>query len=187
MDEELKRSIRKYALDNARKYNGVPNMGSVIGKLLGERPELKQELKKLTAEIKKICDEVRLIPVEEQVAELQKTAPELLVEKHGPEEKKLKTLPGLEKGKLVMRLAPSPSAPLHIGHAVVFSLSHLYCKEFGGKLILRIEDTDPTTIYPPAYKMDEDDLQWLTDNTIQQFVIQSDRLETYYDYTEKLV
>ncbi|MEM3154586.1 MAG: glutamate--tRNA ligase [Candidatus Woesearchaeota archaeon] len=187
MDEELKRSIRKFALDNARKYNGVPNMGSVIGKILGERPELKADLKKLTPEIKKICDEVRLMTVEEQVAELQKTAPELLIEKRGPEEKKLKPLQGMEKGKVVMRLAPSPSGPMHIGHAIVFSLSHLYCKEFDGKLILRIEDTNPENIYEPAYKMDEEDAQWFTENGISKIVLQSDRLETYYDYAEKLI
>jgi glutamyl-tRNA synthetase len=187
MDADLKLVIRKHALDNARKYNGVPNMGAVIAKVIFERPAIKAELKKLTPEIKKICDEVRLMTVEEQTTELQKIAPELLAEKHGPEEKKLKSLPELEKGKLVMRLAPSPSAPMHIGHAVVFSLSHLYCKEFNGKMILRIEDTDAKTIYPPAYKMDEQDLQWLTQNGIHQVVYQSDRLETYYDYTEQLI
>ncbi|VVB81686.1 Glutamate--tRNA ligase [uncultured archaeon] len=187
MDSALKSSARKYALDNARKYNGVPNMGSVIGKILSERPELKAELKALSPEIKKICDEVRLMPIEAQVAELEKIAPELLVEKKIVEEKKLKPLQDMEKGKVVMRLAPSPSGPMHIGHAIVFCLSHLYCKEYSGKLILRIEDTNPEEIYEPAYKMDEVDLNWLTDNCIHQMVIQSDRLETYYDYAEQLI
>jgi glutamyl-tRNA synthetase len=162
-------------------------MGSVIGKILGEHPELKAELKKLTPEIKKICDEVRLMTVDEQVAELQKTAPELLTEKRGPEEKKLKMLPELVKGKLVMRLAPSPSGVQHIGHAAVFSLSFLYCKEFDGKLILRFEDTKAEDIYPPAYKMTEDILNWLCENRINQLAVQSDRLETYYDYAEKII
>src|SRR5574341_1134918 len=187
MDEDLKRSIRKFALDNARKYNGVPNMGSVIGRILGEHPELKQELKKLTTDIKKICDEVRLMSVNEQVAELEKIAPELLIEKKVVEEKKLKPLPDMEKGRIVMRIAPSPSGPMQIGHAVVFSLSHLYCREFGGKLILRIEDTNPENIYVPAYKMDEEDAQWFTDNGISEMFLQSGRLETYYDYAEKLI
>ncbi len=187
MDAELKGVIRKYALDNARKYNGVPNIGSIIGKLLAEKPELKSELKKLSSEIKKICDEVRLMGVDEQVAELQKIAPELLEEKKVVEEKKLKPLPNIEKGRVVMRLAPSPSGPMHIGHAIVFSLSHLYCKEWDGKLILRIEDTNPEEIYVPAYKMDEEDMNWLTENGIARIVYQSDRLETYYDYAEQLV
>lgn len=185
--DDIKKLIRLFALDNARKYNGVPNMGSVVGKLLAERPEVKKDLKSLMPEIKKICDEVKLVSVDKMVAELEREAPHLLVEKHGPQEKKLKPLPNVEKGKVVMRLAPSPSGPMHIGHAVVFSLSHLYCKEYDGKLLLRIEDTDPSTIYEPAYKMDEEDAQWFTENGIHKMVIQSDRMETYYDYTEKLV
>lgn len=187
MESALKSSVRKYALDNARRYNGVPNMGSVIGKLLAEHPELKEELKILSPDIKKICEEVRLMPVEKQIAELEKIAPELLAEKKVVEEKKLKPLHGMEKGKVVMRLAPSPSGVMHIGHAIVFVLSHLYCKEYQGKLILRIEDTNPEEIYVPAYKMDEEDLNWLTDNGIHQIMYQSDRLETYYDYAEQLI
>ena len=187
MDAELGKRIRVFALDNARKYNGVPNMGSVVGKILSEHPDLKRELKNITPEIKKTCDEVRLMSVDKQIAELQKLAPELLVEKKIVEEKKLKPLPNLEKGKLVMRLSPSPSGPLHIAHAIVFSLSHLYCEEYDGKLILRIEDTNPEKIYEPAYKMIEDDCKWLTENGIRQVIFQSDRLENYYDYAEKLI
>ncbi len=187
MEANLKNSVRKFALDNARRYNGVPNMGSVIGKLLAEHSEIKEQLKILTPDIKKICDEIRLMPVEKQIAELEKIAPELLIEKKIIEEKKLKPLPGMEKGKVVMRLAPSPSGVMHIGHAIVFCMSHLYCKEYDGKLILRIEDTNPEEIYVPAYKMDEEDLNWLTDNRINQIIIQSDRLEAYYDYAEQLI
>ena len=54
---DVKLLIRKFALDNARKYNGVPNQGAVVGKLVAERPELKAELKVLMQDIKKICDE----------------------------------------------------------------------------------------------------------------------------------
>jgi len=46
---------------------------------------------------------------------------------------------------------------MHIGHSVVFSLSHLYCREYEGKLVLRVEDTNPESIYEPAYKMIEED------------------------------
>lgn len=186
MDADIKELVRKFALDNGRKYEGTPNVGAVIGKLLGERPELKAELKSLSGDIKKVCDEVAKLSVDEQLAELKKTAPELL-EKRGPEEKALKPLPDAVKGKVVMRLAPSPSGPLHIGHAIVFPLSDLYCKEYDGKLILRIEDTNPENIYEPAYKMIEEEMQWLSENNVADVVIQSDRLETYYNHMNKLI
>jgi len=186
MDTKLKQLVRKFALDNARKYKGTPNIGAVIGKVLGERPELKSELKTLSKDIKAVCDEVAKRSVEQQEEELRSIAPELL-EKRGPEEKTLKPLPNATKGKVVMRLAPSPSGPLHIGHAIVFPLSDLYCKEYEGKLILRIEDTNPENIYEPAYKMIEEEMQWLSENNVQEVIIQSDRMETYYDFAQKLV
>ncbi len=186
MDDDVKKIVRKHALDNARKHDGSPNMGSVIGKLLSERPELKSQLGSLTKDINNICADVSKLSVEEQTSELEKSAPELL-EKRAVEEKKLKPLPNAEKGKVVMRLAPSPSGPMHIGHVVGFSLSHLYCKEYDGKLILRIEDTNPENIYEPAYKMIEEDARWFTENNIHDVVVQSSRLQTYYDYAESLI
>jgi len=186
MDDDLKKIVRKHALDNARKHDGAPSMGAVIGRLLSERPECKDQLNDVTAEGNNICADISKLSVEEQTAELQKIAPELL-EKKVVEEKKLKPLAKAEKGKVVMRLAPSPSGPMHIGHAVVIGLSHLYCSEYDGKLILRIEDTNPENIYDPAYQMIERDSQWFTDNNIHETVIQSSRLETYYDYAEKLI
>lgn len=185
--EDLTLTIRKYALDNARRYNGVPNTGAVVGRLVGERPELKQKLKELMPQISAVCDDVKLLQIEEQISELEKIAPDLLIEKKIVEEKKLKPLPNAEKGKVVMRLAPSPSGALHIGHGIVFALSDLYCKEYGGKLILRIEDTNPEEIYEPAYKLIEDDLNWLTENGIREVKHQSSHLDNYYDFGEKMV
>jgi len=50
---ESKTTIRKYALQNAVKYKGKANIGAVIGKVLAENPELKENTKKLSKEIKK--------------------------------------------------------------------------------------------------------------------------------------
>lgn len=186
MDDDLRLLVRKHALDNARKYNGVPNVGAVIGKVLSERPELKPKLKSLSSDIRKVCDEVKVLQVEEQVAELRQVAPELL-EARGPEEKTLKPLKNAVKGSVTLRVAPSASGPLHVGHAVVFSLSHLYAKEYEGNLLLRIEDTNPENVYEPAYNMIEEDMNWLSENSVRKMVIQSDRLETYYDIAHDLI
>lgn len=187
MDDKLKDEIRKFALDNARKYNGQANVGSVIGKILSEKPELKSELKELSPFIREICAQVSKMSVEKQVKELEETAPELLVEKKVVEKRELKHLPDAEQGKVVLRLAPSPSGPNHIGHAVVYVLNYLYSKKYEGRLLLRIEDTNPENIYEPAYRMIEEDWNWLTKNSIHNLVIQSSRMETYYDYCHKLL
>lgn len=187
MDDDIKKLVRKFALDNARKYEGNANMGSVVGKLLGERPDLKTALKDLSPEIGEICKEVSKMSLKEQVSELERIAPELLVEKKVVERRELKPLPRAEEGKVVLRLAPSPSGPNHIGHAVVYVLNYLYTKKYEGRLLLRIEDTNPENIYLPAYRMIEEDWNWLTNNSINALIIQSDRMDTYYDYCHKLL
>ncbi len=47
MDASLKQTITKYALQNAVKYNGKANPGAVIGKVLGENPDLKEKAQEL--------------------------------------------------------------------------------------------------------------------------------------------
>ena len=59
------------------------------------------------------------------------------------------------------RLAPTPSGPLHIGHARTFLTAYERARGAGGKLILRMED-----LYAAHCRMDyangiEEDLRWL--------------------------
>ena len=99
----------------------------------------------------------------------------------------LKPLVRAEKGKVVVRIAPSPSGPLHIGHAYGASLNYEYAKMYNGKFIVRIEDTNPENIYPQAYELIEKDARWLSENNISEVIVQSSRLGIYYDHAEKLV
>jgi glutamyl-tRNA synthetase len=187
MEKELESQIRKWALQNAFRYEGKANPGTVIGKLLAEKPELRDQLKTIAKDVSVIVAAVNGMTPEDQKKELEATAPELLIVKHEKQEHVLKELPNAVQGKVVMRMAPSPSGPLHIGHAFVTNLNSEYCRKYDGAMILRIEDTNPENIYAPAYKMLEDDAQWLTKNNVKKVVVQSDRLHSYYDYGEKLV
>ena len=54
MDDKLKEIVRKWALDNARKYDGKASLGAVISKTIGEVPDVKAKLKTLSKDIKKI-------------------------------------------------------------------------------------------------------------------------------------
>lgn len=187
MDKQTKEDIKNWALQNAIKYNGKANQGAVIGKLLAEHPELKKELKELNKEISKIISEVNKLEPDKQKKELEKRAPELLEEK--PKEKKegLKPLKDAEEGKFTCRMAPSPSGPLHIGHAYGISLNSEYARKYKGKFMIRIEDTNPENIYEPAYEFIPEDANWLTKNNVSEVIIQSDRLGHYYDHMEKLI
>ena len=187
MEKELEQLIRKWVLANAVRYEGRANPGAIIGKLLAEQPDLKDQLKTIAKEVKGIVDSINAMSLEDQKKELEGIDPSLLEVKYEKQEHVLKELKDAEQGKIVMRLAPAPSGPLHIGHAFVMSLNSEYCRKYDGKLILRLEDTNPDNIDKDAYKMIEDDAQWLTNNNVKQVIVQSDRLHTYYDYAEKLV
>ncbi len=49
-----------------------------------------------------------------------------------------------------VRFAPSPTGPLHIGGVRTALYNYLFARQHGGKLILRIEDTDSTRFVPGA-------------------------------------
>jgi len=185
MDTKL--LARKWALQNAFKYNGQAEVGAVVGKLISEDPAIKKELGKLMKQIKEIVQDVNSISAERQKAELQKIAPELLEEKHETEERVLKPLPNAVKGKVVMRFAPSASGPLHVGHAYTGSLNSEYCRIYDGKFIWRMEDTDADKTDSIAYALQPEQAKWLTKSNVKEFVIQSDRLHTYYDYAERAI
>lgn len=179
--------ILKYALQNAVKFNGKANLGAVIGKVLSESPDLRAKVKDIAKEVKAVIKEVNKLSVKQQENRLKILAPGLLKVEKKEKKHVLPELKDAKKGKVVMRFAPSPSGPMHIGHAYGISLSSEYCRKYNGRLILRVEDTNPENIYEPAYGMLPEDGKWITKNNISKVVIQSDRLGYYYDYAEKLI
>lgn len=183
----MKDIILKHVLKNAFDFQGKANPKVVLGQVLKEDPSLKQDVPALVKEIDAVIKEINNLSLADIEGKLKKYGSAML--EHTKEETKegLKDLPNAAIGKVVVRIAPSPSGALHIGHAYGTSLNYEYARKYKGKLILRIEDTNPENIYPQAYELIEKDAQWMTDNGVSQVVVQSDRLGIYYDYAEKLV
>lgn len=186
-DDNMKTEIRKHALQNAAQFKGKANPKSLVGKIMGAFPEARADPKATMALISEVTDEVNSLSQEQQVEELKNTAPEMLEKKVHEKREGLKPLPDAEKGKVVMRFAPSPSGPMHIGHAMTIGVIAEYCRMYDGKFIIRIEDTNPDNIYPPAYDMIPKEAQWLTEGDVKEVMIQSDRIPIYYSYVEKLL
>jgi glutamyl-tRNA synthetase len=181
----MKDLILKWALKNAVDHDGTAVTGFVLNKVIGEKPELRKDMKTLTAEVDKIVKEVNKTEHDEQKKELLEIWPDALAKKI--EERKLPELPG-DTSHVVLRFAPNPSAPLHIGHARTALLNWFYKEKYRGKFILRFDDTDPK-IKPPmkeAYVWILQDLKWLGIKP-GQIVYASDRLDTYYEHAEKLI
>jgi glutamyl-tRNA synthetase len=60
-----------------------------------------------------------------------------------------------------VRIAPSPTGPLHIGTARTALFNFLYARHVGGTFILRLEDTDQVRSTPEFEKDILDGLHWL--------------------------
>jgi glutamyl-Q tRNA(Asp) synthetase len=61
----------------------------------------------------------------------------------------------------VLRFAPSPNGYLHLGHAYSALLNHDMARELGGRILLRIEDIDPSRCRPDYEAAIYEDLGWL--------------------------
>ena len=79
----------------------------------------------------------------------------------------------------VTRFAPSPTGPLHLGHAYSALLAHDMARAEGGKFLLRIEDIDRSRSKPGWESQILDDLAWLGIRWDAAPLRQSDRLNTY--------
>lgn len=178
--------IEKHALANAVKYKGKANPQAVLGGVIKDVPDAKNDLNTTNQRIQDIVDHVNTLSEQEQQVLIEKKFPELLEKKEQPS-RELKELENVDPGKqVVMRFAPSPSGPMHIGHAMTGGLTSLYIDKYNGKFILRIEDTNPANIYPPAYDLLVEDADWIFGN-VSEVWIQSERLETYYSYAKQFL
>ena len=182
--DELRKLIKKQALVNATKHGGQAQPGAVIGMIMANHPEYRKQAGEVSKLAAQIVQEINNMSPESQKEELDGLGG--YVEKKKQEKVKgLAELPGVD-GTVVLRFAPNPSGPLHIGHARAAVLNHEYRKRYKGKLILRVEDTDPRRVDPQAYDMIAEDLTWMGVQWDDQ-IIQSDRMEIYYEQARKLI
>jgi glutamyl-Q tRNA(Asp) synthetase len=81
----------------------------------------------------------------------------------------------------VTRFAPSPTGPLHLGHAYSAFLAHDMAMTEGGTFLLRIEDIDQSRCRPAWEAQIYDDLQWLGLWWPEPVMRQSTRAAVYRD------
>lgn len=97
--------------------------------------------------------------------------------------------------KVRVRFAPSPTGPLHIGGLRTALYNYLFAKKNGGKMILRIEDTDQKRYVDGAEQYILDSLEWCGIHLDESIIHggkygpyrQSQRKEIYRPYAEQLV
>ena len=86
----------------------------------------------------------------------------------------------------VFRFAPSPNGFLHLGHGFSALLNADLAKQAGGRLLLRIEDTDTTRCRPEFEQAILEDLAWLGIEWEPPVRRQSDHFGEYLAALERL-
>ncbi|RFS15587.1 glutamate--tRNA ligase [Emticicia sp. C21] len=94
-----------------------------------------------------------------------------------------------------VRFAPSPTGPLHIGGVRTALYNYLFAQKMGGKMLLRIEDTDQTRFVPGAEEYILEALNWVGIKIDEGQGVggpessyrQSERKEIYRRYSDQLL
>ncbi len=183
---DLKQVVKKWVLHNSIHYGGKANQGAVIGKILSEHQELKNDIKSLAKDIGLVIKEVSKLSVEQQIKELEKIAPELLEEQKKGQKEDLPELKNAVLGKVVTRVSPEPSKYNHIGHGLIFLINYLYSRKYNGRCILRIEDTNPEKSTMEFLNAMREDIAWVGVKWDDE-VITSNNMKKYYDHADILI
>jgi glutamyl-tRNA synthetase len=85
------------------------------------------------------------------------------------------------------RFAPSPTGYLHIGGARTALFNYLFARRYGGKFILRIEDTDHERSTPEAIKAILDAMTWLQLEWDEGPFYQTERYPLYKEKIRQLL
>ncbi len=183
----IKEIVTRHALINARKY-GKPDKKAVTGRVLGEHPELRKRIREVLAVVDEVIEEISALKRDEIEDRINRFYPELKIAEEGRKmDRGLPPLPDAENG-VVMRFAPNPNGPATLGSARGMVINHEYVRMYGGRFILRFDDTDPRTKPPllEAYDQYIDDCRWLG-SVPDSIIYASDRVEIYYEYARKLI
>jgi glutamyl-tRNA synthetase len=183
---ELEELARKYALKNAVEHDGECNTNAVMGQIFSEGEF--EDKGKVGRAAGKVCAEINQMSLEKQKEEIEAYEYEEEEHEHDP-------IPDLdvdEDEEVVLRFAPNPNGPPHVGHARGMVINGELKQKYDGKLILRYDDTDPVTKRPlkteeyDAYQMLEEDYEWLG-YEIDEIRYSSKNFDEYIRIAEELI
>jgi len=191
LDSAVIALLRKYALQNALEYDGQGQVGSVMGRVMGENPDLRSQAKQLTPAIASQVAEANALAAEKGLEHvrsiLESESPDALEKKVKDRREGLPPLPNAEQGNVILRFAPNPNGPLSFGHARGVVINAEFARMYDGEVILRFDDTD-AVVKPPdpdAYALIEDDFTWLAGQSPSRIIRASDRMDVYLEYAVK--
>ena len=151
-EKDFENFVFLVALENALNFNGKTNPKALLGKAVSKFPQIKEDMTYYLNQIEAISNQVNEMNSKEQEKKIKQLNPNYLKEKEekkSENKKDLNSLPelaNLRKDHVVTRFSPAPSGNLHLGHLYGIVFNYEYVKRYGGKFILRLEDTNPENI-----------------------------------------
>ena len=89
--------------------------------------------------------------------------------------------------QIITRFPPSPTGYLHVGNARTAIFNWLYARHMNGRFVLRIEDTDIRRSTQASVDVIFDALQWLDIDWDEGPYFQSQRIDIYNEYIQKMI
>jgi glutamyl-tRNA synthetase len=190
LSAELETRLRRLALDNAIQHDGEARPGPLISRLLASDPDLRGQAAELNRLATAVSTEVTGMSREAQRQALDALGgPIPAPSRPTTEAGELPPLPKATKGRVVLRMAPFPSGALHIGNARMIFINDAYRRQYGGKLLLVLDDTvgsEEKRVEPEFFDLILQDLERCgvkTDATLYK----SDRIPRHYEWAGRVI
>ncbi|HET9357576.1 MAG TPA: glutamate--tRNA ligase family protein, partial [Nitrososphaeraceae archaeon] len=168
LDQRSVESIKVVALQNAVEHDGKAKAESVTGKVAASNPEFRSNLKNILPTIRETVMEINALSLAEQKLLLEKLRESIVTytvdptkSLHRSSSPVLPELLNASYGSVITRFPPEPNGYPHIGHAKAALIDEYYARTYGGKLILRFDDTNPLNEKPEYYESFILALEWL--------------------------
>ena len=213
-DQKLVNTVKLIALKNALEFNNIIKIDVVISKTFSISKSMGTniDIKELVPEIKEIISELSELSIHEKktlydsitlennhyIKDLKNGTKGNDKIQEGLENRKKKTITGKEiefelpdldgavQNKVVTRFPPEPNGYPHIGHAKAAVIDEEYARKYGGKLILRYDDTNPQKEKIEYYGAIKDGLDWLQVKP-DKIKNTSDDILKIYEYGKELI
>lgn len=198
-DEQLKADITHLALENAAAHGGRTRDKNILGKILGTRQDLRGSIPRVSRIVADVVSQVNAMPADEQDSMLESVRREAGAQQAEPDADVppstddapgawLPQLEGAQQGAVVTRFPPEPNGYPHIGHAKAAIINWDYAAKYGGRCILRIDDTNPDAERKEYLAGINVGLEWLGLEFKKEDVrYTSDDIEIMYEKGEKLI
>jgi len=185
MDEKTAETVsalaRKFALKNAFDY-GKADAKAILGKILGGCADAKKDMLATMEIATAAASEANAM----DKPAIEKALSAFEFEKPKKEEQKKVELPNAEQGKVVTRFPPEPNGFMHIGHAKAVLLGYDAAKNYGGKFLVRWDDSNPEKEKQEYVDAIRASLQWLGITPDGESYV-SDDMEKLYGYGLQMI